>query len=1233
MAVRWTEEQKRAIETTDRGVVVPAAAGSGKTAVLIERTVRLLADKNADCPAEKLLAVTFTKDAANQMKNKLRAALSAKISEETDPETRRWLERQQEMLPLAKISTINSFFLELVKDNLNEFDYRAGIKIADETQAAVILDESLSQAMEEIRAEKPEAAELLIDALTNNSERELAKYIRQFYRFLRSLAFPDKWIEETSACFTDRDRIADFVQTAFYEYEINLQKALKYNEQAAYLAAGLQNGEKVLSVIGDDLEILESIKAALLNGEYETLYNAVCGAKFPVMRAPSKKGLTDEERIAQEERFAQIKALREREKKLIDATAKDMRSLGEDIYSPMEYCGEIFSALCLVTERLDKIAAEKKLERSSAEFGDVERMAMSLLVTRRNGKTERTELAEQLVKSRTYRMILIDEYQDVNNLQEMIFRAISDTDDLDVLGGNIFAVGDVKQSIYRFRLSNPALFLNAVKNAEDPEKERLCKIRLTRNFRSRQNVIDFVNRVFSTVMSEELGELEYSEEERLVCGAEYGGVDEPAELMLINDGGECEDELKYAAFGVEELCIARRIKQLIDSGVQTWRGKEPRNCEPSDFCVLSRGKEGCRRVAAALEYVGLKAQSEQTDGYMGSKEIVTMVSLLKVIDNPMKDLPMASVMTSPILGFTADETAALRLLCRTENQSEPKRLYQIILAVSKTDDADEKEAERIYIDDETTTEKCRYAARLIKRLRFYSVSMTLEALISKIYDETGFFAVASVYENSAQKRANLRLLSQRAAEYEKDSTGGIAGFLRYLECVSAAGGDFSQAVTANGGPDTVAVKTIHSSKGLEYPFVFLCSLDKSFNLSDVNERLLMNERMGMGINYMRHDKLVKVKTVAHRAMEVVTRGELLSEELRLLYVALTRAKERLFIPFYLKRSENRRYDVPTKLVSLANEITAAGGASPSVLRGCDSYLQWLAAAVMLSDQNGALLEALGVSDLKPTLDALSAGMKDRPKMLWREYPEKREESSAEVRFTQPKPDLGAAAALREKYAFVYPNVSARAASKRTVTEIVSEIRRAEEGDTDPMFYPQLGTFGEEAARLSASQRGTYTHLFMELADYENAERDAGAELQRLVDAGLFSEREAKGVYKSAVEKFFAGDFYARMKRSDEIRRELQFMVRADDAGISESFGEFIAPDGMLQGVCDCIFREDGGYVLVDYKTDGFTDISELDKYAVQLKLYKAALDRILPLPVKACYIYSFRLSAGKEIQM
>lgn len=1232
-AVRWTDEQAKAIETADRGVVVPAAAGSGKTAVLIERTVRLLADKASDCPSENLLAVTFTKAAASQMSGKLRAALAPRIVGETDPQKREWLERQQDMLPLARISTINSFCLELVKDNLNEFDYRAGIRIADELQAETLLYDSLRDALEEMYEENPEGAELLIDALTNNSEDELYEQVKGLYNFLRSLAFPEEWMQRAQAQFTDPERMEFFAEALMYDYNINIEKAVKLSEKAAALAKSMPNGEKTLAVIASDMQAIESVRASVASGRLELLAEAVSSVKYATMRAPSDKGLTQEESLAKAQLFEHIKALRESFKNQIKSVAKDISSLGGDISGNMAYAGEIFRHLCDMCRRTERIAAERKLEQGIAEFNDIERMAVSLLVKRdpESGIIARTPFAEQIVQSRTYRMILIDEFQDVNNLQELIFKAISDTDDLTMLGKNVFVVGDVKQSIYRFRLSNPRLFINAVRSGETDKSGQLCKIRLTKNFRSRRSVIDYVNYVFANLMSDELGELAYNEEERLVCGASYGGSDPATEYMLIDDEDENE-EYKYVLFGTEELCVARKIREMIDGGVQVWDGAVSRRCAPQDFCVLSRNKNGCTCIAAALDSVGLKTLSEQTDGYMGSKEIVTMVSLLNVIDNPMKDMSMAAVMMSPILGFTADETAEIRLMCRENEDGKPKRLFQIITGASKSEGADDKEAERIRLSSTELEDKCKYAAELIRRLRFYSVSMPLEALISKIYDETGFFAVASVYENSRQKRANLRLLSQRAAEYEKNSTGGISGFLRYLESVSAAGKDFSQAVTVSGGGDSVAVKTIHSSKGLEYPFVFLINLGKEFNMGDVKNRLLMNEQMGIGINYMKHDKLMNVRTVAHKALEVATEGELLSEELRLLYVALTRAKEQLFISVFMKKNKNKRFDAAARISALVNEISAAGALTSSVLRKCSSYMEWIAAAAVISDDNRPLLEAIGMGELSEELSGYSAGTPSPP-VKWVKYPKDDNVQIGNKDFIQKPPDTEKVRSLRERYSYEYPNKSARSAAKRSVTEIVGELNMRARGDRDPMFYPQLGSLSEQTAKLTAAQRGTYTHLFMELADYENAEKDVKAELERLTSEGLFTEREAKGVYVNAVERFFGSDFYMRVKRSEDIRREMQFLVIASDAGLSEKYGDMIAPDGMLQGICDCIFAEDDGYVLVDYKTDGFNDISELDKYAVQLELYKAALDLLLPKPVKACYIYSFKLSEGKELSL
>lgn len=1236
MAVKWTDEQLNAIRTVDKGVVVPAAAGSGKTAVLIERTVRML-ENIGQLPAEKLLAVTFTKDAAAQMKNKLRRALADRISAEHDKERRDWLIRQQEMLALANISTISSFCFELVKENLNEFDYRTGIRIADDTQIQVLRDNAIYDTLEEMRREEPERAELLADAFSARTDIDTDSctglYVADLYNFKRSLAFPEEWTDYARKGFTDEDRVNGMIDEFFGLIEEKLGEMVAMNDQYRILSAELPNNEKLMELCGKDLDVLGGIRAAVKAKDMEGIFKA-CKEKFPSIRKPSAKGLDEEQSIRLEEKYNVIKDIRDKmKKKKLDPLKKTIEKFGSKLTENIHDAGLIFEALNDAAERLGRIMFNYKLEQDIAEFGDIERMAVELLVTKENGVLKRTPLAERIRRDGQHQILLIDEFQDVNDLQELIFRVLSDTDDLEVLGKNVFVVGDVKQAIYRFRLSNPRLFLKATEDARNDEIKNLTEIRLTKNFRSRENVLAFINSIFRRIMSTELGEVEYDENEQLYYGADYSGTDPAEEIMLIKDSEEASEEQKYVVFGAEELAVARRIKTMTETGVLVTESPgKLRKCTQSDFCVLARNGDTLRRVAEALKYVGLQPQGDETKGYMGSQEIVTMIELLKVIDNPVREIPLASVMLSPIMGFTAEELARIRLKCFEEDSRYPKRLYQVLMQIAAPEDADEKESEHIDIGDSALEAKCRAAAELLSHLRSYSACMGIEELITRIYDETGFFAAASAYENADQRRANLRLLTHRAAEYEKNNIGGIAGFLRFLDCLTAAKGDFTQAVKRNTGMDSVKVKTFHGSKGLEFPIVFLVGLGKQFNMSDLREKVIYDSRWGAAISYLRHDKLMKVTTVPHYIMSERVKAELLGEEMRLLYVALTRAKERLVIPIYLKKS-SARYNVPKRLRIVAEEIIKSGKASAEVLLEMKSSLEWTAAALMLTDDPTPLLKAIECEELADELRAIAPKDDIVPRIVWHDPDDDPKYGGGVMTYNRPAPNEDNVAKLIRQYDMKYEGIEERAPSKRTVTEIVSEINRKDEGDekTDFAFYPQLGTLKEEADRLTAAQRGTYTHLFMELADYDRAEQSVKDELERLRSSGRMSDKEAQGVYVSAVQKFFKGELYQRMKQSPEpLQRERSFMVSAQDAGIDKKFSKYIAEDGMLQGICDCIFREGDGYVLVDYKTDGFADESEEKRYDVQLELYKAALDLILPLPVRSCYIYSFKLGKGTE---
>lgn len=1230
MAVSWNKDQLKAIETTDKGVIVSAAAGSGKTAVLIERTIRLLVNEENKIPADKLLAVTFTKDATNQMKDKLSAALEKKLNENPSNE---WIQKQMDNLNLAKINTINAFCLDIVKNNLQDFDLQSGVKILEDVDAAVIISDSVKSAFEFIFETEPELMEFLIDRLTDNNQKALEKIVTDMYYFLRSLPFPDDWVKEAGLNLISEEKIQMYVKILLNEYLEKMLKAYKKSEYALTLLNHFPNVDKKnKDMFLDDRDLIEKVCNVLRNGEWSEAYNIIINSKFSSSRITLK--LPDNCSVEQSSLLNavidELKQLRSDYKETLKNVVSDINKIGRNLFDTLRISADVLDGLYKLCLKTEEIAWEAKTEKNAIEFADAETLAVKLLVKKTDNGITRTMLANEIVRNRDYQVILIDEFQDVNNLQELIFKAISDTDDLSVMGKNVFVVGDVKQSIYRFRQSNPLLFINAKDIADNDDYNDLKSIQLNMNYRSRKNIIDYVNYTFSLLMSKTVGEIDYDSNEELNLGASYKSADFDTEIMLIKDTSDSkkpEDDSESdenntsenLSFDAEHLAVAKRIKEMYENRCVVEDGGQTRPSRPSDFCVLSRGKTDGLKAAKALQSVGLKAYTEETSGYLRSREIAIMISLLKVIDNPMQDIPLVAVMMSPVFGFSADEIAVISLLCKNENK-HPKRIYQVLNSFDETNV--NWQSDKAVLKDNALEEKCIYAVKLIKRLRFYSVSMNLEHLIRKIYDETDFFAVASAFENSKQKRANLRLLLELASSYENNSDGGIAGFLRYIEASEKNGGEFKQAVTVTESADSVIIKTIHKSKGLEYPFVFLCGLSRDFNLKDTNKRVLFNERLGAAMKIADHEVLSITEPVNYKAQQIVAINESLSEELRLLYVAMTRAKEKLFIVLNLRNRQ--RYNDYKMICEKAHEIQLAGGINPSLVKSCKNFAQWIYITLLLVDNNQPLLDEVGIDFELPKL---SSGLD----VKFAIYDDIENYETVKPCRVAGKPIIEKVHELKQKYDYNYISEEINSPAKLTVTEIVSAEKEKDFGEKNPEFYPQLPRLAEEITKLTASERGTYTHLFMELADYENAYNNINDELERLYREGFFTEKEKSGVYKDAIKKFFAGEFYERMRKSSEIMREKRFLVSFRDIDVGEKYQEYINGNGMLQGIADCIFKEDDGYVLVDYKTDNFKSSWDLLKYQTQLELYKAALDMILDEPIKSCYIYSFKLSHGVEI--
>ena len=1184
----WTDEQLKAIETTGVPIIVSAAAGSGKTAVLVERTIRLLCDADLKIPADSLLAVTFTNDAAAQMSQKLSQEIDLRA--ELEPENE-WIQRQQALLRLAEITTINSFCYNLVKDNLSETDFQSGIRILEENEADMLTDRALTAVLEREYAERPEETEELIDLFCRENDAALRRMILQLYRFLRSLPFPKLWADDTLRGLRDgsiaKDLLDDFSVRAREMSELICNTISRLRS----CAEALEYHSSAKRALTQNCDIAEAVLETAKTCQWDDIGALIKGISWRSLKVNQTKAEKENASELEAQLYLSAKDCYNHLKELFTELGEIYAFSKKDIAADAEKVAVYFEKLFVLYSKLDAEVHAMKVERNAVDFADTELMSVSLLVDcDENGVMHRTQLAEEIVSSHRYRVILIDEFQDVNNLQEVIFKAISDTKDLSEIGKNVFVVGDVKQAIYRFRQANPQIFMKTRAQGKSEDSD-VCELLLRRNFRSRGSVLDFCNYVFGALMSQKVGETDYTDEEALVRGSDFVTPDEPTEIIVINDEGE--DDVSTLEF----TAAARKIRQMLDDAVPVKEDDGFRPCKPSDFCILTRNNVSGSEIAEIFENEGLKVLSNDTSGYLKSREISVLLNLLAIISNPMQDIPLASVMLSPIMGFSDDDIATLRLLSRDD------KLYKIILAVSKGE---------YQVDDKLVT-KCANAVALLKRLSVFASGMTLTRLIRKIYDVTDIFAIASAYEDGEQKCANLYLLLEYARGYEQSSPDGVQGFLRYIEYISKSGGDFEQALTVTESADAVVIKTVHRSKGLEYPFVFLCQTRKRFNQTDLRGALQLNTDKGVGLSFHDYSTLTKRATAFWEYVKNANKSELLSEELRLLYVAMTRAKERLFIILNLSEKAVKR------AADMSYEID--GDRVPSaVAQKATCTADWLMMSLMKHPDFAALRAKIGSEVYTDSSDVVLPPI--RVSAIGEAHADAAR-NDVECTFA----DAALTAHIIEDFSLVPDERMTKNEAKLTVSEIVK--------DDALSFFPQVPSLDESLEEFSAAQRGTITHRFMQFCDFSSANRDLEGEIRRLVDGSVFTAREADAINRRSVGRFFASDIYRRLSASANVLRERQFIVRFEDIDVDESLREiYRGTDGMLQGIADCLFEEEDGYVLVDYKTDRVRSTSDLaEKYQGQLALYKAAFDVLLDKPVKSSYIYSFRLGEGIELKL
>lgn len=1210
----WTKQQETAIEARGCGIIVSAAAGSGKTSVLVERLTSIIADRSDTVPVEKMIVVTFTKDAAAEIRQRLSASLEKAIADAPDDT---WLRRQQMLLPSAKIATINAFCFDMIREHMSDGEITSSFRVLDDSEQEILSAKAADEAICKWHKERPEDMSILWDAFCHRSDKQLELILKKLHDFFGSIPFRDVWIKNTMEAYS-KPADENFYYRSLIEGCIAESGAIKkLCDRAVYLAGDLyEANNNVLDWVMEDYEAAAMLYKLLTDkkpdperiNEYALkLLGLHKDKRYPSMR---KKD------IQNTVKFDQVKNIRTEYDKRLKGLLGRITSMLPYFESDMADHMKLLPLLCQLEADMSAALWRMKTERNALSFDDGERLVLELLAdVDENGNVHPSAAAKEM--SEYYDLIMIDEYQDSNNKQDYIFRLLSrngwneETGTLRY-GDNVFLVGDVKQCIYQFRNANPRNFSAAAADASpysEDSDDQLQLIRLSKNFRSSGQTVAFVNFLFANLMSRECGEVDYTEEEWLYPGAP--GCDTiPWEEQAVTVAVLPEKPDEEQGIDQSVIYTAETIRKMLSDGYPVLdKSGIQRPCTPEDFCILIRKKKYAADYADALSGLGIPVKGIGESGYLKSKEVSLLLDLLRVLDNPLLETSLAAVMLSPMFSFTADDLAEVRLTDKSIS------LYPAMC---------------ILIEEHSCSEalwnKCRSLYETLAELRQISALYSLEELIRRIYETTDFMSVMQLYKDGAKKRANLRLLLQYARSYEENAgeTGGITGFLRYIDLMLEKGKDFEQADDEKGSDNAVSIKSMHGSKGLEYPFVFVCNTETSFSELDNQQKLLCSDSGMAGLRLQNPETLEKYQSLPHMVIINEIRRQRNSEELRLLYVALTRARQKLFIPLRYNAKDKE------KLLTFAELMRGREGISRKLIDSAGTMADWLWMALMLRGDDE--LKAIA-----PEAEAIVKCSEDKLfpelKISYLNSYEPTGEITSEAA-PMPAPDRNRLQELSDLMGYEYSTSGQSEISLMSV----SAASKAETGESLTLKKPRC-TRGA-GKTLTGAEHGTAVHAFFQYARFSAAEEDTLSELMRLFKAGFLTEEQMRSVRPEDTEPFFRSELYDRMKRSPMLLRERKFLVRISDLKIPENISDEALSDiipfreagSMMKGIIDLAFEEDGGYVLVDYKTDHVRSEQELlDKYKLQLYIYSLALKCITGKEVKECLIFSTVL--GRTIKI
>ena len=1203
MALNYTKEQKKIIEDTGRSLLVSAAAGSGKTAVLVQRIIHKITNQKQPVSVDQLLIVTFTHAAAAEMRERITMAIESAIEDTSDERMMQHLIKQLTLMASANIMTLHSFCLQILRNYYYLLELDPNFRIGNETELALIKEEVLEQILEEAYKEARPNFIRVIEAFANgNDDRKIYEIIFTIYRFSKSHPKPRVWLEQAinklEVATLDALYSTDFfnVLTDFVQENLIIAKAML---QEVHVLMEMESGPDKYKDTVNDLEYLvENYLKALDNHNMQSLKTVNQNRSIAPL---SRKSKGYDKEMAEEAKgmINQIKDILSS----VDILCIDESTVLEETKI---IAGDI-QELVRLTLLFDEQFSEEKYDKGIIDFNDIEHFALALLYDE-NGISEIGKRYKE-----TFHEVLVDEYQDINEVQEAVIQAVSKQGEVK----NLFMVGDVKQSIYKFRLARPEIFSQKYRHffdANDDEANAI-KIDLSKNFRSRYNVVAFSNHIFEGIMSEKVGDVRYDEKVRLNFGAPNyeKTLLSPyfPEILVIEDPKEGDSKATIQA----EL-VANKIKEIVDDKALPVTG-ENGNLGPAkykDICILMRSpSKSIEDIKDSFDQKGIPYSSDVSTGYFDAIEVQVILNLLKVLDNPLQDIPLVSVLRAPFIGLNEQDLLEVKKISEELKYYDALRVYQEIHA----EDVPEERVELMNKVDRFFD--------LYNRLKEEAKYLELHELLNRIYLETGYRNIVRFMDNGSQRMQNLDYLLQQSETFETSSYKGVFNFVRYIEHMKKYKVDSPEPSYSNENDNSVSIMSIHKSKGLEFPIVFIIDLQKQFNEMDLRESVLMDQDLGMACDSIDIDARTKKKNIFTDALRIKAKNELISEELRILYVALTRAKEKLYLI-----GTTADYDKNIQATLEKYQKYSSDVIPPVLIQRARSYLELI--LMRCTTQNSDLytlnkVDYTQIIEQEAFYELNQQEQKFELRDTLLQSFEKEEEWEEEINKYEE--------AMNKAYAY-------EASTKKYLSMSVSEIKRRHQeiqmqeaewnheqlikSSEEPMpeFMQAKETVKQEGARY-----GTLIHLVLSKLNFNQhwTKADLKAFVSKLVDEKVMTQKDSERISMNALEQFAQSSLYQRIVALDpkHIYREQPFVIQVNDEGDLR----------MVQGVIDLYFEEENALVLVDYKTDYIIgqDTSVLiDRYRIQLDYYKEALERTTGKQVKETYIYSFSLNKSILIE-